>query len=845
MRQRVRKRPSPGIGLKHLSCSLAALLSLGALAEAQSNRGGNEASQNNVQAVSDYDVVACRLPGVVMRIGRHAMRESRGKLVRVTARTCEIRGGRYVYSDRASVSGSLQAWLPEATAGDPEAQTYVAELYERGLSGEPDYEMSRIWYERAAEQDYGPALFNLARFYDEGLGVPRDARKSGELYRQAMGISESLAGAVDLVDPDELRILRASLEERDAMIAQQRTVIAGLEAEIEQLERERDAALERVGALEASLSSARADLATKLDGQADTVRAVETQMASIESERQSLQARERQLVADQAELARQQAALTDALAARQGAEAAALHDLEAALDAARIEMTRLSAERDRAVQAEASAIRALSSSDDRLSTRLAELAERERDIAQRENEIAALTERYGHQSVALAAEREDIEAERARLAAERVDLENRAASYTRQLGELNAARTDLEAIDAELSAERARLVAWSNQLQQMSAAQNDLSAERAALVQREAAVSAEAAQVSAMRRDLDHKLQAISHLETQLARAQSDASRHVETIRVNEAEIARLQRELDAAEVRAQESDARLEDAHALMAQVYDLTNRGTAGSASIAPSSSAPQLPNVDFGDYHAILIGNENYVHPDWPDLVTPHEDVDRMSALLEDRYDFSTHVLKDADLLTMADEIFRIAIEEVGPDDNLLIYFAGHGQYFPDAQRFFWEPVSSTPTHFHTSLGSEFLHQVMVESRARKILIVADSCYAGFLTRSPRAILTSGATQEQADSYWQGQANSRSRTVLASGGLQPVADGGGGEHSLFAEALISVLETNVGILPADELHHEVYERVVGRAVALQHDQEPEYREITTGTHEGGDFIFVPLPR
>jgi hypothetical protein len=44
-------------------------------------------------------------------------------------------------------------------------------------------------------------------------------------------------------------------------------------------------------------------------------------------------------------------------------------------------------------------------------------------------------------------------------------------------------------------------------------------------------------------------------------------------------------------------------------------------------------------------------------------------------------------------------------------------------------------------------------------------------------------------------------RSRTVLTSGALEPVADSGGGGHSVFAKVFIESLAQNNGVL--DELH------------------------------------------
>ena len=79
----------------------------------------------------EFIVVDCLLPSQVRRLGGRTY-IARRKPVLATAEECHVRGGEYVLEDRASLSGSLEAWLPAAMGGDSEAQNYVGELAERG-----------------------------------------------------------------------------------------------------------------------------------------------------------------------------------------------------------------------------------------------------------------------------------------------------------------------------------------------------------------------------------------------------------------------------------------------------------------------------------------------------------------------------------------------------------------------------------------------------------------------------------------------------------------------------------------------------------------------------------------
>ena len=90
-------------------------------------------------------------------------------------------------------------------------------------------------------------------------------------------------------------------------------------------------------------------------------------------------------------------------------------------------------------------------------------------------------------------------------------------------------------------------------------------------------------------------------------------------------------------------------------------------------------------------------------------------------------------------------------------------------------------------------------------------------------------------------------RSRTVLTSGDLKPVLDSGAGKHSIFAKALIDVLQENVEIIEGQRLYQQISARVAYAAAAVMTDagpvkQVPQHAPIQYAGHESGDFLFVP---
>jgi hypothetical protein len=80
--------------------------------------------------------------------------------------------------------------------------------------------------------------------------------------------------------------------------------------------------------------------------------------------------------------------------------------------------------------------------------------------------------------------------------------------------------------------------------------------------------------------------------------------------------------------------------------------------------------------------------------------------------------------------------------------------------------------------------------------------------------------------------------SRILMASGGNEPVADGGGGGHSVFANALLRGLrEMEDRVFTAEEL----FFRFVKEPVAGKSEQTPEHSPIRNSGHDSGDFVFI----
>ncbi len=244
------------------------------------------------------------------------------------------------------------------------------------------------------------------------------------------------------------------------------------------------------------------------------------------------------------------------------------------------------------------------------------------------------------------------------------------------------------------------------------------------------------------------------------------------------------------------------------------------------------PMLPELDTlgtagtqttGNSVALLIGNNDYTT--LPDLDTAVPDIMKLSAVLEQSYGFEVTRLVDADryeILTAINELGR----SLEPGDNVLIYYAGHGELDRANQRGHWLPVNAETGNTANWISNVAITDLLNVIPARQLLVVADSCYSGMMSRN--AVGTATAQR------------GRTRTAMTSGGIAPVLDGGGGDHSVFAAEFLKALDANVGSVSAANLYAAIAPRVEQKARALGFEQRPEYAPLKFAGHEGGDFIF-----
>lgn len=254
--------------------------------------------------------------------------------------------------------------------------------------------------------------------------------------------------------------------------------------------------------------------------------------------------------------------------------------------------------------------------------------------------------------------------------------------------------------------------------------------------------------------------------------------------------------------------------------------------------------------GRNYAVIIANAGYeTTTGFGPLVTPHADADALEAVLVEDYGYSTEVvmsdgrtvnlsLRDATARDISMALYHVGLA-AGPEDTVLIFYAGHGIFEPMTTTAFWVPVDAVAGVPPTYVSASSISEAIARMQSKKVILVSDSCFSGALLRGGDVAASGGAAiSEDRVKTLLALANGKTRLLLSSGNNEPVTDGGGSGHSIFARALLDGLTS----MEHDQFTaRELFDRFIVERVIANSQQEPQWRPLEDVGHEGGDIVFV----
>ena len=231
--------------------------------------------------------------------------------------------------------------------------------------------------------------------------------------------------------------------------------------------------------------------------------------------------------------------------------------------------------------------------------------------------------------------------------------------------------------------------------------------------------------------------------------------------------------------------------------------------------------------GKYYALLVGINNYSHPDIMDLDNPLKDAKILHDILISNYTFekdNVMLLKNASrnkMINALDELARI----MTPSDNLLIFYAGHGWWDEKANTGYWLPADASKDSKAEWFRNSTLCDYLKEINSKHTLLIADACFAGGIFKTRKAFPDAPVAINKLYEL-------PSRKAMTSGTLTEVPD-----RSAFISFLVERLENNrEKYLSSEQLFSSFRIAVINNS-----DVVPQYGEIQGVGDEGGDFIFI----
>jgi hypothetical protein len=163
---------------------------------------------------------------------------------------------------------------------------------------------------------------------------------------------------------------------------------------------------------------------------------------------------------------------------------------------------------------------------------------------------------------------------------------------------------------------------------------------------------------------------------------------------------------------------------------------------------------------------------------------------------------------------------------PEDNLVIFYAGHGIWREKEKKGYWLLTDARLTEPGTWLSNGEMLELIAGIPARHTLLITDACFSGsvFKTRSINADKPV-AVEKLSERI--------SRVAITSGNDTEVPD-----KSVFMKHLVKALKENrEKYLSAQKM----FVNHILEAVMTESMTEPRYGTLELAGHVGGDYIFT----
>jgi hypothetical protein len=245
-------------------------------------------------------------------------------------------------------------------------------------------------------------------------------------------------------------------------------------------------------------------------------------------------------------------------------------------------------------------------------------------------------------------------------------------------------------------------------------------------------------------------------------------------------------------------------------------------------PAITEEKAPIRLIGKYYGLLIGVSQYEESTLS-LDRPDKDVLRLKEILCSNYEFQTENVKtltNPSRQEIISELYKLR-GRITPDDNLLIFFAGHGFWDESIKQGYWWPKDARKSDPSFWLSNSDLREQIRGINSRHTLLVSDACFSGGIFKARGVDDLRSSPIEIQILY-----KTKSRRAITSGNLSTVPD-----QSVFFDYLIKrLVENNEKFISSQLLFSSLKLAVINNSLTI-----PQEGVINDAGDEGGDFIFI----
>jgi hypothetical protein len=233
------------------------------------------------------------------------------------------------------------------------------------------------------------------------------------------------------------------------------------------------------------------------------------------------------------------------------------------------------------------------------------------------------------------------------------------------------------------------------------------------------------------------------------------------------------------------------------------------------------------NIGKYYALIIGNNAYQDQDISSLDEPIKDATKLYNVLTTKYTFekpNVTFLKNASYEQMI-QAFDDLSNKVTKNDNLLVFYAGHGWWNEIKNLGYWLPTDAKKSNTAFWIPNSRISDYMNSIKSKHTLLIADACFSGSIFKTRSAF---SDAQPSINKLYE----LPSKKAMTSGTLKEVPD-----KSVFLQYLVQrLIENTEKYISSDMLFTSFRQAVLNNSPT-----EPQYGTIQNAGDEGGEFIFI----